>query len=165
MPQSDTSGLARLHIRFGWLSLALFALVGLALEGLHGFKAAWYLERANETRRLMFTLGHAHGALLSILNLVLGALLAAFPGAVLGATPSRLLLAATILMPGGFLLGGAFPYSGDPGLGILLVPVGALCLIAAALLCGLANWPTADAAAEPAPSPPKPTARRKTRKG
>ena len=41
---------------------------------------------------------------------------------------------ASILMPAGFFLGGLFIYSGDPGLGILLVPVGGALLLAAVFL-------------------------------
>ena len=41
---------------------------------------------------------------------------------------SPLLIAASVLLPGGFFLGGCFIYESDPGLGIWLVPVGALCL-------------------------------------
>jgi hypothetical protein len=44
---------------------------------------------------------------------------------------SPLLVAATLLLPGGFFLGGLFLKGGDPGLGVLLVPVGALALFAA----------------------------------
>ena len=40
-----------------------------------------------------------------------------------------MLLSALILLPGGFFLGGLVIYSGDPGLGILLVPLGALFLL------------------------------------
>jgi len=41
-------------------------------------------------------------------------------------------------MPSGFFLGGLFIYAGDPGLVILLVPVGGILLFAAALLTLLA---------------------------
>jgi predicted GNAT family N-acyltransferase len=44
------------------------------------------------------------------------------------------LTAAIVLLPGGFFLGGLFVHGGDPGLGVLLVPVGAVCLFAAVLL-------------------------------
>ncbi len=44
---------------------------------------------------------------------------------------SASLIGASILLPGGFFLGGIAFYGGDPGLGILLVPVGAVLLIAA----------------------------------
>lgn len=46
---------------------------------------------------------------------------------------SPCLLSAGVLMPAGFLLGGLVVYGGDPGLGILLLPIGA-----ALLLVGLA---------------------------
>ncbi|MGK0200363.1 MAG: hypothetical protein ACI91J_003653, partial [Yoonia sp.] len=36
--------------------------------------------------------------------------------------------AATVLVPGGFFMGGVYLYGGDPGMGIFLVPVGALAL-------------------------------------
>jgi hypothetical protein len=44
--------------------------------------------------------------------------------------PSRCLIAASVCLPGGFFLGGVSFYSGDPGLGVLLVPVGAVLLLA-----------------------------------
>jgi hypothetical protein len=44
------------------------------------------------------------------------------------------LLGASVLLPGGFFLGGLFLYGGDPGLGVLLVPLGALLLLVAVLL-------------------------------
>ena len=44
---------------------------------------------------------------------------------------------ASLLLPGGFFLGGVVIYAGDPGLGILLVPVGALLLLTAVLLTAL----------------------------
>jgi hypothetical protein len=51
---------------------------------------------------------------------------------------STLLIAASVLLPLGFLLGGIWVYGGDPGLGVLLVPPGALCLLAALLLAARA---------------------------
>ena len=44
--------------------------LGITVETLHGFKAGLYLDVSNQTRRLMWTLAHAHGTLLSVLNLV-----------------------------------------------------------------------------------------------
>jgi len=51
---------------------------------------------------------------------------------------------ATCLMPAGFFLGGLFIYSGDPGLGILLVPAGGLLLVVAVFLtaCGAGHFRT-----------------------
>ena len=49
---------------------------------------------------------------------------------------------ATLLIPAGFFLGGAFIYSGDPGLGIVLVPIGGLMLLVGVLLtaCGAVHF-------------------------
>ena len=74
---NDDRHLASFTIRFGWIAMLVFVLLGLALEGLHGFKVAWYLE--HETRRMMWTLAHAHGVLLSLVVIVFGALLWLWP--------------------------------------------------------------------------------------
>lgn len=114
----------------------MFATLGLVLESLHAFKVAAYVDAASETRRLLFRLGHAHGVMLSIVHLVwafAGAPLVCARGR-LAPWVSRLLIAALVLLPGGFLLGGLVVYGGDPGIGILLVPAGALLLIAAIVL-------------------------------
>jgi len=128
-PGADDRQLAAFIVRFGWISLLVYVLLGLALEGLHGFKVAWYLE--HETRRLMWTLSHAHGVLLSLLVIVFGALLWLWPAddQPWRRTASACLLAATVLLPAGFFLGGAFIYGGDPGLGVLLSPVGGVALV------------------------------------
>jgi hypothetical protein len=44
------------------------------------------------------------------------------------------LIGASILLPGGFFLGGVGFYGGDPGLDILTVPVGAALLVIAVCL-------------------------------
>jgi peptidoglycan/LPS O-acetylase OafA/YrhL len=123
--------LARRHLRFGWAAVLVFAVIGLTLEILHGFKVSAYLDASNETRRLMWTLAHAHGTLLGIVNILYGVTVAVFAERAHDAFTSRGLMAAAVLLPAGFFLGGVNPYAGDPGLGILLVPVGALLLIAA----------------------------------
>jgi len=131
---SDAEGgavrpVASLHERFGWWALFCFVLLGFALEVLHGFKAGFYLDVSNETRRHMWTLAHAHGTLLSVINIVFGSCQRSLQ---LGlATASRCLLGATFLLPGGFFLGGVVIYGGDPGLGIIGVPIGALLLLIA----------------------------------
>jgi hypothetical protein len=123
----------RRHLRFGWWSLFVFATLGLSLELLHGFKVRAYLDVSNETRRLMWTLAHAHGTLLALVHVVFGLCVATFPdfGARSLRLISRSLMAASVLLPGGFFLGGIAFYSGDPGLGVLLVPVGAVALLTA----------------------------------
>jgi hypothetical protein len=136
----EPTDLGRRHLRFGWWSLLAFLTLGIVLEGLHGLKSGWYLDVPNETRRLMWTLAHAHGTLISLINIVYGitAWTAPGPGADL-AGASRFLLAANILLPMGFFFGGLFFHDGDPGLGILLVPVGAVALFLGVLLAARAS--------------------------
>src|SRR5260221_3098657 len=127
---------ARRHLRFGWWSLLVFATLGLVLESLHGFKVRAYLDVSNETRRLMWTLAHAHGTLLAVVHIVFGLTIRAVPerSAVNQRLISGSLILASLLLPGGFFLGGVVFYSGDPGLGVLLVPVGAVLLLTALFL-------------------------------
>src|ERR1041384_5348702 len=128
------------HLRFGWWALLIFLTMGLALESLHGFKVGLYLKVSNETRRLMWTLAHAHGTLLGLVNLAFASTIRLVPAwpASRRSLASSALLAATILMPAGFFLGGVFIYAGDPGLGILLVPIGGILLFASVFLCARA---------------------------
>lgn len=124
---------ARRHVQVGWWSLLFFATLGLILESLHGFKVRMYLDVSNETRRLMWTLAHAHGTGLGLVNIAFGLSLRIAPELV-GRRPqlvSPALLGATVLMPAAFFLGGVAFYSGDPGIGVLILPVGAFLLLAA----------------------------------
>ena len=58
----------------------------------------------NETHRLMLRLGHAHGTLLSVLNIAFAASLARLSLPAIARTlASRCLTAATLLVPGGFI--------------------------------------------------------------
>ena len=127
---------ARRHLRFGWWSLLLFATLGLVLESLHGFKVSAYLDVSNETRRLMWTLAHAHGALLSMVHVLFGLSVRVAPEMGSRDRPliSRCLIGASVVLPGGFFLGGIGSYGGDPGVGVLLVPVGAAALLIALFL-------------------------------
>jgi hypothetical protein len=122
--------LVRRHLAYGWWSLALFTALGLVLEALHGIKVGWYLDLSNATRRLSFTLGHAHGTLLGFVNLAFAlSLRHARLSKVAAARASFALRAATVLMPLGFLLGGTVFYAGDPGFAIVLVPPSGLLLV------------------------------------
>jgi len=131
--------LMRRHVSFGWWTLLVFLTMGLVLEALHAIKAQSYLGVHEETRRLMWTLAHAHGTLLGVLNLGFAFTLR-FAGKW---TEKRrtlcsvFLKSATILMPAGFFLGGWFRHAGDPGLGILLVPLGGMLLFMTVLLTAL----------------------------
>ena len=118
-PDGDDGGLARRHLAWGWWSLAAFTMLGLVLEAAHGLKLGWYLDVSSATRRLSFTLGHAHGTLLGLVNIAFALSLdKARLSATAAARASFALRAVTVLMPLGFILGGAVVYGGDPGLAI-----------------------------------------------
>lgn len=130
--------IARRHLSFGWWALLVFLLVGSVLESLHGFKVAWYVDVATETRRLVWRLGHAHGAMLSLVNIAFGLTMGAV-GERIGSAAwpdraSKLLVAGTVLLPGGFFAGGLVIYGGDPGPGVFVAPFGALALAVAVFL-------------------------------
>jgi uncharacterized membrane protein len=119
---------AHRNLRFGWWSLLVFLSLGGALETLHGFKIGWYVDVGNETRRLMFTLAHAHGTLLALINIAAGLTARKVDRFELRPSVSFALIWAAILLPAGFFLGGIVIYDGDPGLGVWLVPLGAILL-------------------------------------
>jgi hypothetical protein len=108
-------------------------MLGMLLETMHGLKIRMYLDVSNETRRLMWTLAHAHGSLLGLIHLILGLCLRIVPE--IGSRHLRMistsLIMASVFLPGGFFLGGIVVYGGDPGLGILAVPIGAALLVVA----------------------------------
>lgn len=116
------------HLRFGWWSLFFWLCLGLGLETLHGFKVGWYLDVGAEMRRLMFTLAHAHGTLLALVNIAAG-LTARARNAELPRGASGALTWGAVLLPAGFLLGGVWIHDGDPGVGVALSPVGGLLLL------------------------------------
>jgi len=110
----------------GWFSLAFWLSLGLLLEGLIGFRAPAYLQDA--TRRELFRLAHAHGAILSMLLLIVVLylnkhLIAPPPLAVWS------LRIGVVLMPLGFLLGGAWHYESDPNPLVIAAPFGGLLII------------------------------------
>lgn len=124
--------MVRRHLAFGWWSLAVFTALGLVLEAAHGLKLGWYLDAGAATRRLSFTLAHAHGTLLGVVHIAFALSLGRIRiSDVAVARASFALRAVTILLPLGFLLGGIAVYAGDPGFAIALVPpAGALLVVA-----------------------------------
>jgi hypothetical protein len=115
----------------GWWGLLLFLSLGIALETMHGLKLGVYLDPAHRIRRLMWTLAHAHGTLLSLTHIAFAAGLGQFGR--WREKPLRLasflLIDALVLLPLGFFLGGLSHTEVDPGPGVLLVPVGAVFLL------------------------------------
>lgn len=129
------------HMRFGWWALLVFLSLGAVLEGMLAFKVQWYVNVANDTRHLLLTLGHAHGTLLAVVNIVYALSVPRSPATVsnLRGVASASFLGSALLLPAGFLLGGVWAVDGDPGVAIVLVPLGAALLFAAVLLTAL-EW-------------------------
>ncbi len=120
----------------GWVSIAVWMIFGLLLEGLLGYKTPGYLQ--DDERRELFRLAHTHGTFLGLLLVA-----AALCGQRFSAPPPRAARVAlrwgTILMPVGFLLAGAWHYESDPGLAIWLVPPAALLVVFGAITFALVS--------------------------
>jgi hypothetical protein len=132
-PLQQTTGL----IRQGWISLAAWIVFGLLIESLIGFRSPVLLD--DSIRRDMFRLAHAHGTLLNLV-LIAAAICARLDLIRFGRVTSLGLRAAVVLLPGGFVLGGIWHFKDDPGVAILLVPVGAVLLLTTALQIGCSVW-------------------------
>jgi hypothetical protein len=124
-------------LRTGWVLLATSLPLGLTLEALHAWRVRGFLE--SETRRELWRLAHAHGTLLALLLLGFAAVAERHLASERHAAISRDLRFGSIAMPLGFFLGGVLNSEGDPSLGIVLVPVGALALIVALVRAALAT--------------------------
>lgn len=140
---SDLAVLRARHLRRGWLLLGVFVTVGAALEAMHGFKVDWYLAVGNETRRLLWRLAHAHGTFLALVHVVFA--LTVPHCAKAPRLAGACLTGAAIALPAGFFLGGLGVVGGDPGLGILLVPLGVVLLLVAIVQTALAVTATREA--------------------
>ena len=117
------------HLRWSLALLALFLATGLWLEAMIGLRATGWADVP--LRREFLRLGHAHGGLLALLNLALGWALIRL------ATPepwARQIRRATwlgaLLVGVGFVAGGLWHGPTDPGPPVLVVPAGALMLLA-----------------------------------
>jgi hypothetical protein len=117
-----------LNLRAGFWALCAFSALGLLLEALHGFKLGFYLNVDNETRRLLWRLAHAHGALLGLVNVCYALAERSWPR-LADSSAARALLAALLLMPTGFILGGVFAHGGDPGASVGLAAAGGVALL------------------------------------
>jgi hypothetical protein len=151
-PASLLRRVAGRHHQIGWWGLLVFLTLGIVLETLHGFKVGFYLDPAYRLRRLLWTLAHAHGTLLALVQIVFALGLGRF-----GAwTARRLKLAsfflidALVLLPAGFFLGGIGHGEVDPSPGVLLVPIGAVLLLIAVGLIALAASAVGSETTDPA---------------
>ena len=124
----------------GLCILAFSVPLGIGLEALHAYKAVAYLE--HPVRREMWTLAHAHGNFLGILLLAMAAVAErALPSARWRARSLFALILGSVALPLGFLLGGLAPTEADPSPFILLVPLGAACLLVGLVTAFLARGP------------------------
>jgi hypothetical protein len=126
-----TDRLVHRHLAFGWIGLCLVVLLGLGLELLHAMKAPIYVDADSSTTRLMWRLAHAHLGVLSLVSLAFAFTMTRVPGA--WKATSGWLSFGSACLPLGFLLGGIGAHEGDPGFGIVLVPPGAIALLAACI--------------------------------
>lgn len=130
---SSSSPASRACLRYGWAALVMFLLLGLVLEFLHLVKLPLYLDTT--LRRELWTLAHAHGTLLALVNLAF----AVTAERCLDSEPARaraswLLRVGAALVPAGFFLGGIGNAEADPSLFIALVPIGAVLVMAGAAI-------------------------------
>lgn len=124
------------HLRLSIACVAVFLAAGLGLEGMIGLRAMGWLD--DPLRREMLRLGHAHGGILGVVNLALAW------GMHRLATPEawarRIRVAAwlgAVCVGVGFFGGGLWHGATDPGPLVLLVPAGALMLLASCLTVAL----------------------------
>jgi hypothetical protein len=125
--------------RFGWTSLAAWALFGLAIEAAHGFKLAAYLD--DSLRHTILRLAHAHGVILALVVLAFPATLA--PETDDARTAHRtgsMLRAGALLIPAGFALGAIAPHEADPGWPVVLVPLGGVVLVGGLIRAAWRSW-------------------------
>ncbi len=124
------------HIRLSLAVAALFLASGLWLEAMYGLRARGWID--DDLRREFLRLGHAHGGLLAMLNLVVAWALERLgtPASWAGRIRMACLLGA-VLVGGGFFAGGLWHGPTDPGIPVLLVPAGALLVLSSLVATAL----------------------------
>lgn len=124
------------HIRGAVALLAVFLATGLWLEAMIGLRAAGWVDDA--LRREMLRLGHAHGGLLSLVNLAAAYAMRRLETPERWASRCRLALLASAPLVGlGFFGGGLWHGPTDPGPIVLIVPAGAMMALAALVAIAL----------------------------
>ncbi|MBK8237964.1 MAG: hypothetical protein IPK74_20745 [Deltaproteobacteria bacterium] len=117
------------HVRLSLGLLAIFLASGLWLEAMIGLRAAGWVD--DPLRREFLRLGHAHGGLLALVNLVLAwAMTQLGTPATWAGRVRRASLLGAALVGGGFMGGGLWHAAADPGPLVLVVPAGAMMLLA-----------------------------------
>lgn len=126
----------QLHLRLALLSTAMFLAAGLGLEALLGLRDEGFM--ADTLRRELLRLGHAHGALLSLVNVALAWAMERLQTPDPWAQRIRVAALGGALLVGlGFAGGGLWHGPTDPGPLVLMVPAGALMLLPAIVAIAL----------------------------
>lgn len=124
------------HHRLSLALLAVFLASGLWLEAMIGLRAAGWVD--DPLRREFLRLGHAHGGLLALVNLGVAWSIDRLRTPEAWAGKIRLAAWLGALLVGvGFMAGGLWHGPTDPGPPILVVPAGALMLLAAVVATAL----------------------------
>ncbi len=113
-------------LKQAWACLAGWIAFGLLVEAMSGYRIPALLD--DPIRREMLRLAHAHGTLLNLV-LLAAAICARLELVRIESGVAILLRIAIISIPVGFLLAGVWHFKNDPGIGILLVPVGGVLLL------------------------------------
>ncbi|MBC8073558.1 MAG: hypothetical protein IAG13_34875 [Deltaproteobacteria bacterium] len=128
------------HVRLALVQVAVFMAAGLWLEAMYGLRASGWLD--DDLRREFLRLGHAHGALLGMLNLVLAWAMARLHTPEPWARPIRVAALLGALLVGlGFFGGGLWHAPTDPGPLVLMVPAGAMMLLASCVAVAMLRPP------------------------
>jgi hypothetical protein len=118
------------HLRLTIGLIAVFLAFGMGLEGLYGLRPAQWMD--DEIQREFLRLGHAHGGLLGVLNLGLAWAIGRLGTPEAWAARARLAAWSGAGLVGlGFMGGGLVHGPTDPGPLVLVVPAGALMVLAA----------------------------------
>ena len=118
------------HLRFSLALCAVFLAAGLWLEAMFGLRAGGWVD--DPIRREFLRLGHAHGGVLALLNLGLSWSMHRLRTPERWARAARVAAWAGALAVGaGFMAGGLWHGATDPGPPVLVVPAGALSILAA----------------------------------
>jgi peptidoglycan/LPS O-acetylase OafA/YrhL len=116
-------------MRVAVLLCAVFLASGIWLEAMYGLRAEGWIE--DDIRREFLRLGHAHGALLGLLNIGIAVAMERLRTPETWAKKIRLAgLVGAGLVGLGFFTAGLWHGPTDPGPTVLLVPAGALMLVA-----------------------------------
>ncbi|MFO0635113.1 MAG: hypothetical protein U0168_19890 [Nannocystaceae bacterium] len=116
------------HVRASLALLALFLASGLWLEAMIGLRAGGWVD--DPLRREFLRLGHAHGALLALVNLALAWAMTKLQTPERWARRVRAAAWVGALAVGvGFFGGGLWHGAADPGPLVLIVPAGAMMLL------------------------------------